>query len=68
MLVCFRFEQAFVNRLLGEQIGTQTQFFWLGLQDINNTGEYQWIRQGDPEREVTYTNWGTTEPCKSSTD
>lgn len=59
-----RFEQAFVNRLLGEQIGTQTQFFWLGLQDINNTGEYQWIRQGDPEREVTYTNWGTTEPSE----
>lgn len=53
-----RFEQAFVNRLLGEQIGSK--FFWIALKGTNNTGEYQWVTPDNPA--VTYTNWGTTEP------
>lgn len=58
--VYFRFEQAFINRLLAEQINAEPQFFWIGLQDIKNTGEYQW--QNASEGVVKYTNWQFREP------
>uniref|UniRef100_A0A8C6SQX0 Lymphocyte antigen 75 n=1 Tax=Neogobius melanostomus TaxID=47308 RepID=A0A8C6SQX0_9GOBI len=57
-----RFEQAFVNRLLGEQMSSKPQFFWIALKDINNTGEYQWVTPDNPV--VTYTNWAATEPAR----
>uniref|UniRef100_A0A3B3ZVH9 Uncharacterized protein n=1 Tax=Periophthalmus magnuspinnatus TaxID=409849 RepID=A0A3B3ZVH9_9GOBI len=55
-----RFEQAFVNRLLADQISSEKQFIWIALKDYNNTGEYQWMTPDNPE--VTYTNWEPTEP------
>lgn len=55
-----RFEQAFINRLLAEQISDEPQFFWIGLQDTKNTGQYQW--QDGPGGVVTYTNWQLFEP------
>eukprot|EP00066_Takifugu_rubripes_P018772 XP_011608038.1 PREDICTED: CD205 protein isoform X1 [Takifugu rubripes] len=55
-----RFEQVFINRLLAEQISEEPQYFWIGLQDIKNTGQYQW--QDGPGGVVTYTNWQLFEP------
>lgn len=63
LLLC-RFEQAFISRLLAEQIGRETQYFWIGLQDVKNTGEYRWQNQNSSAEMVRYTNWGWFEPGK----
>ncbi|XP_061133467.1 lymphocyte antigen 75 [Syngnathus typhle] len=60
-----RFEQAFISRLLGPYISNVPQYFWIGLQDVKHTGEYQWHGQNNTQGEVTYTNWGSFEPAHS---
>ncbi|KAM6979937.1 lymphocyte antigen 75 [Aplochiton taeniatus] len=58
-----KFEQAFINSLLVEHVGRTTQYFWTGLQDTKNTGEYQWLSQDNhTDGRVTFTNWGWFEP------
>ncbi|XP_010884822.2 lymphocyte antigen 75 isoform X2 [Esox lucius] len=57
-----RFEQAFINRLLGEEMNLNVQHFWIGLQDIKGTAEYRWVSQNGTGQDVAYTNWGWFEP------
>ncbi|KAL1021872.1 hypothetical protein UPYG_G00019130 [Umbra pygmaea] len=59
-----RFEQAFINGLLGDKMNIKSQFYWIGLQDIKSTTEYQWISQNGSSHPVTYTNWGWFEPAQ----
>uniref|UniRef100_A0A8C7D525 Lymphocyte antigen 75 n=1 Tax=Oncorhynchus kisutch TaxID=8019 RepID=A0A8C7D525_ONCKI len=61
--VLHRFEQAFINRLLAEEINVKRQYFWTGLQDIKTSGEYQWVTQDGSGTNVAYTNWGVFEPA-----
>uniref|UniRef100_A0A4W5QQ66 Lymphocyte antigen 75 n=1 Tax=Hucho hucho TaxID=62062 RepID=A0A4W5QQ66_9TELE len=58
-----RFEQAFINRLLVEEIKVKIQYFWTDLQDIKTTGEYQWVTQEGSGTNVAYTNWNWLEPA-----
>uniref|UniRef100_A0A3Q0QN43 Lymphocyte antigen 75 n=1 Tax=Amphilophus citrinellus TaxID=61819 RepID=A0A3Q0QN43_AMPCI len=57
-----RFEQAFINRLLQKTTGKETQYYWIGLQDTKNTGEYQWVSKDGSVDVAKYTNWGWFEP------
>uniref|UniRef100_A0A8C9U264 Lymphocyte antigen 75 n=1 Tax=Scleropages formosus TaxID=113540 RepID=A0A8C9U264_SCLFO len=57
-----RFEQLFINSLIKDHITTKTLYFWMGLQDINGTGEFHWITRNGQSKGVPYTNWNRFEP------
>ncbi|KAG8446993.1 hypothetical protein GDO86_014439 [Hymenochirus boettgeri] len=50
-----RFDQAFVNSLL---YGSEGNFYWTALQDLNKTGTFQWLGGED----VTYSHWNRDQP------
>uniref|UniRef100_A0A8B9J9R7 Lymphocyte antigen 75 n=1 Tax=Astyanax mexicanus TaxID=7994 RepID=A0A8B9J9R7_ASTMX len=65
LIINNRFEQAFINSLLKEHIGSESLFFWTGLQDSKGTGEYQWFSPSEQKDRVTYTNWRWPEPANT---
>ncbi|XP_037379304.1 secretory phospholipase A2 receptor [Talpa occidentalis] len=57
-----RFEQAFMISLISSVVKTKDSYFWIALQDQNNTGEYTWKTAGQKSEPVQYTYWNTYQP------
>ncbi|XP_051967030.1 secretory phospholipase A2 receptor-like [Xyrauchen texanus] len=57
-----KFEQAFLNSLISEMGGSESQSYWTALQDRNRTGEYNWLTQNGSSTPLTYTNWNRHQP------
>lgn len=62
MIILLRFEQAFINSMIRSMVKSETTYFWIGLQDFNNTGEYFWLSTAGKNSSVSYTNWNKYEP------
>ena len=62
MIILLRFEQAFINSMILSMVKSERTYFWIGLQDLNNTGEYFWLSTAEKNRSVTYTNWNKYQP------
>ncbi|KAM6077828.1 secretory phospholipase A2 receptor isoform 1-T1 [Theristicus caerulescens] len=60
-----RFEQAFINSMIRSMVKSERTYFWIGLQDLNNTGEYFWLSTAGKNRSVSYTNWNKYQPRHS---
>ncbi|NWU96709.1 PLA2R phospholipase, partial [Upupa epops] len=60
-----RFEQAFINSMIHSVTGSEGTYLWIGLQDLNNTGEYFWLGTAGRNRSVSYTNWNKNQPRRS---
>ncbi|XP_019409583.1 PREDICTED: secretory phospholipase A2 receptor isoform X2 [Crocodylus porosus] len=60
-----RFEQAFINSIIYGMVKTEETYFWIGLQDLNNTGEYSWLMTDGKYQPVSYTNWNKYQPRHS---
>ncbi|XP_030627762.1 secretory phospholipase A2 receptor [Chanos chanos] len=60
-----RFEQAFLNSLINELGGSDSQYYWTALQDQDNKGEYQWLTQNGSLIPATYTNWNRHQPVSA---
>uniref|UniRef100_A0A8D1FZA3 C-type lectin domain-containing protein n=1 Tax=Sus scrofa TaxID=9823 RepID=A0A8D1FZA3_PIG len=57
-----RFEQAFITSLISNVVKTKDTYFWIALQDQNNTGEYTWKTAGQKSEPVQYTHWNARQP------
>ncbi|XP_063789727.1 secretory phospholipase A2 receptor isoform X2 [Pseudophryne corroboree] len=57
-----RFEQAFINSLISNKIAVENLYFWIALEDMNNTGEYTWLVNNTQLRDVSFTNWNIQQP------
>lgn len=57
-----RFEQAFLKSLISEMGGSDSQYYWTALQDLNRTEEYRWLTQNGSTTPLTYTNWNRHQP------
>uniref|UniRef100_A0A8C0VZZ7 Secretory phospholipase A2 receptor n=1 Tax=Castor canadensis TaxID=51338 RepID=A0A8C0VZZ7_CASCN len=60
-----RFEQAFITNLISSAVQTKDSYFWIALQDQNDTGEYTWKTAGQRPEPVRYTHWNTHQPRDS---
>uniref|UniRef100_A0A452HA76 Secretory phospholipase A2 receptor n=1 Tax=Gopherus agassizii TaxID=38772 RepID=A0A452HA76_9SAUR len=60
-----RFEQAFINSMIRSMVETDNTYFWIALQDLNNTGEYFWLTAEGKNQRVSYTNWNKHQPSHS---
>ncbi|XP_061200171.1 integrin beta-6 isoform X9 [Neopsephotus bourkii] len=60
-----RFEQAFINSMIQSMDKSERTYFWTGLQDLNNTGEYFWLSTEGRNHSVSYTNWNKYQPRHS---
>lgn len=58
----FRFEQAFITSLISSVVKTKDTYFWIALQDQNDTGEYTWKTAGQKSELVKYTHWNARQP------
>uniref|UniRef100_A0A8C4MYA7 Phospholipase A2 receptor 1 n=1 Tax=Equus asinus asinus TaxID=83772 RepID=A0A8C4MYA7_EQUAS len=57
-----RFEQAFITSLISSVVKTKNSYFWIALQDQNDTGEYTWKTAGQKSEPVQYTHWNAHQP------
>ncbi|KAG8125015.1 hypothetical protein E2320_020267, partial [Naja naja] len=57
-----RFEQGFLNSMIHHQGNTDRPYFWIALQDLNNTGEYTWLTEDGKHHFEIYTNWRKYQP------
>jgi len=46
-------------------VKSERAYFWIGLQDLNNTGEYVWLTKDGKNHSVSYTNWNKHQPRES---
>lgn len=46
-------------------VKSERTYFWIGLQDLNNTGEYFWLTTDGKNHSVSYTNWNKHQPRES---
>ncbi|XP_048809440.1 secretory phospholipase A2 receptor isoform X1 [Lagopus muta] len=60
-----RFEQAFITSMIRSVVKSERTYFWIGLQDLNNTGEYFWLTTDGKNHSVSYTNWNKHQPRHS---
>ncbi|XP_035008641.1 secretory phospholipase A2 receptor isoform X2 [Hippoglossus stenolepis] len=60
-----RFEQAFVNSLLSERGTNSSLYYWIGLMDHRETGEYSWLLHNSSSLPLTFTNWNKHQPASS---
>ncbi|XP_034281924.1 secretory phospholipase A2 receptor isoform X1 [Pantherophis guttatus] len=57
-----RFEQGFLNSMIHHQGNTDSPYFWIALQDLNNTGEYTWLTEDGKHHLEIYPNWRKYQP------
>uniref|UniRef100_A0A672YQF8 Phospholipase A2 receptor 1 n=1 Tax=Sphaeramia orbicularis TaxID=375764 RepID=A0A672YQF8_9TELE len=60
-----RFEQAFVNSLLSESGANSSLYYWIGLFDQEQKGEYSWLPHNGSSLALTFTNWNKHQPVSA---
>ncbi|XP_077481364.1 secretory phospholipase A2 receptor isoform X2 [Stigmatopora argus] len=61
-----RFEQAFVNSLLSANGANDSTFYWIGLRDSGERGEYRWLHRNGSTLPLTFSNWNKHQPVSAN--